>query len=43
MINLIVSYFGNMGICQDLETIIETIRQFKDDTKYSIYFCRTWK
>ncbi len=28
--NLIVSYFGNMGICQDLETILGAVKEFKN-------------
>lgn len=36
--NLIVSYFGNMGICQDLDTLIDAIRQFKDDSKVQFVF-----
>lgn len=28
---LVISYFGNMGIAQDLNTLIEAIRQFKFD------------
>lgn len=28
---LVVSYFGNMGIAQDLNTLIEAIKQFKND------------
>lgn len=36
--NLIVSYFGNMGICQDIDTIVEAIRQLKDNTKIKFLF-----
>lgn len=36
--NLIVSYFGNMGICQDLDTLIDAIRQFKDDSRVQFVF-----
>lgn len=36
--NLIVSYFGNMGICQDLETIVDAIRKLKDDNKIQFMF-----
>ncbi|MGV2939582.1 glycosyltransferase family 4 protein [Mesobacillus sp. LC4] len=36
--NLIVSYFGNMGICQDLDTLVDAIRQFKDDSKVQFVF-----
>ena len=34
--NLIISYFGNMGICQDLDTILEAMRILKnhDDIKF---------
>ncbi|MDW7669902.1 MAG: glycosyltransferase family 4 protein, partial [Bacillota bacterium] len=35
---LIVSYFGNMGICQDLDTIVNSIRQFKDDYEVKFIF-----
>lgn len=37
-INLIVSYFGNMGICQDLETILGAIRILKDDNEVKFAF-----
>jgi len=36
--SLVVSYFGNMGICQDLDTIIDAIRQLKDDTSIKFLF-----
>ncbi|MEJ9228298.1 glycosyltransferase family 4 protein [Peribacillus butanolivorans] len=36
--NLIVSYFGNMGICQDLDTIVEAIRKFKNESKVQFIF-----
>ena len=36
--NLIVSYFGNMGICQDLDPIIAAIRQLKDDWNVQFLF-----
>lgn len=36
--NLIVSYFGNMGICQDLDTILEAIRVLKNDSKIKFVF-----
>lgn len=36
--NLVVSYFGNMGICQDLDTIIDAIRQKKDDHSVQFIF-----
>ena len=29
----IVSYFGNMGICQDMDTLLDTIRLTKDNPK----------
>lgn len=38
MDNLIVSYFGNMGICQDLDTILEAMRVLKDDSKTKFMF-----
>lgn len=34
----VVSYFGNMGICQDLDTIVAAIRQFKNDSKVQFIF-----
>lgn len=37
-VNLIISYFGNMGICQDLETILEAIRALKDDNEIKFVF-----
>ena len=36
--NLIVSYFGNMGICQDMDTIIDAIRQLKEKSKIKFLF-----
>ncbi|MTW88000.1 glycosyltransferase [Virgibacillus dakarensis] len=36
--NIVVSYFGNMGICQDLDTIIDAIRQLKDDSNVQFVF-----
>lgn len=36
--NLIVSYFGNMGICQDLDTILEAIRRLKNDDEIRFVF-----
>jgi glycosyltransferase involved in cell wall biosynthesis len=36
--NLVVSYFGNMGICQDLDTIIDAIRQLKNDSRIKFLF-----
>lgn len=34
----VVSYFGNMGICQDMDTLLDTIRRTKDnpDIQYLI-------
>lgn len=29
--DFIVSYFGNMGVCQDTETLLETMQMLKDD------------
>jgi glycosyltransferase involved in cell wall biosynthesis len=34
----VISYFGNMGICQDLDTIIEAIRVFKEDASVKFVF-----
>lgn len=36
--NLIVSYFGNMGICQDLDTILNSIRQLKNEHSIKFLF-----
>ncbi len=33
-----VSYFGNMGICQDMDTIVNAIRQLKDNNKIKFVF-----
>jgi len=35
---LIVSYFGNMGIAQDLDTIIGAIRHFREDSQVHFIF-----
>jgi len=34
----VVSYFGNMGICQDLDTIIEAIKVLRNDNKIKFIF-----
>jgi len=36
--NLIVSYFGNMGICQDLDTILDAVRILKNDESIKFLF-----
>lgn len=36
--NLIVSYFGNMGICQEMEPIIEAMRQLKENQNIQFLF-----
>lgn len=36
--NLVVSYFGNMGVCQDLDTLIDAIRQLNDNNKVHFLF-----
>lgn len=36
--NLIVSYFGNMGICQDMEPIIEAMRKLKENQNIQFLF-----
>ena len=36
--NLIVSYFGNMGICQEMEPIIEAMRQLKENPNVQFLF-----
>ncbi|WP_414838624.1 glycosyltransferase family 4 protein [Carnobacterium sp. TMP28] len=35
---LIISYLGNMGIAQDLNTLIDAIKFFKDNTEISFLF-----
>jgi glycosyltransferase involved in cell wall biosynthesis len=34
----VVSYFGNLGICQDLDTILEAIRKLKGDNNVKFIF-----
>jgi len=36
--NLVVSYFGNLGICQDLDTILDAILQLKEDSNVQFVF-----
>lgn len=36
--NLVVSYFGNMGICQDLDTIVDAIRELKNNNRIQFLF-----
>lgn len=36
--NFIVSYFGNMGICQDMDTILGAIKELKNDNKIKFLF-----
>ncbi|WP_053360973.1 glycosyltransferase family 4 protein [Bacillus sp. FJAT-27251] len=36
--NIVVSYFGNLGICQDLDTIVDAIRNVKNDTNVQFLF-----
>lgn len=36
--NFIVSYFGNMGICQDMDTILKAIRYLKKDDEIKFMF-----
>lgn len=36
--NLIISYFGNMGICQDLDTILEAMRVLSTDDQVKFVF-----
>lgn len=36
--DFIISYFGNMGIAQDLNTIVEAIRSLKDDNEIKFIF-----
>lgn len=36
--NFVVSYLGNMGVCQELETILGAIRQLKHDTSIKFLF-----
>ena len=35
---MVISYFGNMGICQDLKTIIEAIRELKEENEILFLF-----
>ncbi len=41
---LVISYFGNMGLCQDLDTIVEAMRKLKDDDTiqflFAVHGCR---
>ena len=34
----IVSYFGNMGICQEMETLVSTVEQMADNDKVQFLF-----
>ena len=36
--NLVVSYFGNMGICQDIDTIVNAIKQLSSNDKIQFLF-----
>lgn len=36
--SLIVSYFGNLGICQDLETILDAVKGLRDDCRVKFVF-----
>ncbi len=36
--NFIISYFGNIGICQDLDTILGAIRELKNDNGIKFIF-----
>lgn len=35
---LVISYFGNLGICQDLTTILEAIRHYSNDSRVEFVF-----
>lgn len=35
--DFIVSYFGNMGICQEMETFIQTMKLMKDDPRIKFF------
>ncbi len=35
---IVISYFGNMGTCQDLDTIVDAIRSLKDDHTIQFIF-----
>ena len=35
--DIVVSYFGNMGICQDMDTILNSIRELKGNNKVKFY------
>lgn len=34
----VVGYFGNMGICQDMETLLGAMRELKDEPDYAFLF-----
>lgn len=34
----VVGYFGNMGICQDMETLLGAMRELKDEPDYGFLF-----
>ncbi|MFL2145244.1 glycosyltransferase family 4 protein [Desemzia sp. FAM 24101] len=36
--NLVVSYFGNMGVCQDLSTLIDAMRTLKNENNIKFMF-----
>lgn len=36
--NIVVSYLGNLGICQDHETILEAMRRLKNDRRVKFVF-----
>ena len=36
--SLVVSYFGNMGVCQDLNTLIEAMKTLKNDNDIKFMF-----
>lgn len=36
--NLVISYFGNMGVCQDLNTLIDAMRSLKNENSIKFMF-----
>ncbi len=35
---IVISYFGNLGICQDISTILEAIRHYSNDSRVNFVF-----
>ncbi|MFP3919928.1 glycosyltransferase family 4 protein, partial [Lysinibacillus telephonicus] len=36
--NIVISYFGNMGVCQELDTIVDAMRELKNDNEVQFVF-----